>query len=486
LSIFIYHKLIEDKNNKGYILNLYLDPSLVEFSRELDAMDDEQKEAMLGKSIKDYIKDNFKNLKINTVKIMIGSILIATISFTVSAVEVTAASPAQSLASHAVVQKDRILINGQEYNFSQAPLVINGITYVSIDDIIRMFGAQVWWNDQSQTVGINKGSIKIAFILGSGKARVNGKQVGMNPSFVYNGKTMVPLRFVSESLGMTVKWDGDTKTITIASPDFPAGTPAETFTYTVKPGDSLWKLANQFNTSVDKLKSLNNLSGDMIYVGQLLKISLNTSGQAPKETSKTQSENTVTYISYTIKPGDSMWDLSIKYGIPMAELLKVNNMNENSLLSVGQKIKIPVHNIAVQERVSEKHGEYLDWWTEAQYVFPINKVATVTDFQTGRTFKIKRTTGAFHADCEPLTARDAAIIKEVWGGSYSWTERAVIVVVDGRKIAASMSSMPHDVEYIKDNNFNGHFDLHFRNSTRHKDGMISQAHQAQIRIAAGV
>jgi hypothetical protein len=145
-----------------------------------------------------------------------------------------------------------------------------------------------------------------------------------------------------------------------------------------------------------------------------------------------------------------------------------------------------VHNIAVQERVSEKHGEYLDWWTEAQYVFPINKVATVTDFQTGRTFKIKRTTGAFHADCEPLTARDAAIIKEVWGGSYSWTERAVIVVVDGRKIAASMSSMPHDVEYIKDNNFNGHFDLHFRNSTRHKDGMISQAHQAQIRIAAGV
>ena len=42
-----------------------------------------------------------------------------------------------------------------------------------------------------------------------------------------------------------------------------------------------------------------------------------------------------------------------------------------------------------------------------------------------------------------------------------------------------MSSMPHDVEYIKDNNFNGHFDLHFRNSTRHKDGMISQTHQAQ-------
>lgn len=61
------------------------------------------------------------------------------------------------------------------------------------------------------------------------------------------------------------------------------------------------------------------------------------------------------------------------------------------------------------------------------------------------------------------------MIKEVWGGEYSWKERAVIVEVDGRKIAASMASMPHDVSYIKDNNFNGHFDLHFKNSTRHKD-----------------
>jgi len=345
-----------------------------------------------------------------------------------------------------------------------------------------MFNVQVWWNNQSQTVGINKENTQIAFVLGSGKARVNSRQVEMSPSFVYNGKTMVPLRFIAESLGMAVKWDGATKTITISS----SNSSAAALTYTVKSGDSLWKLANQFNTSVSELKSLNNLSGDMIYVGQILKIRSNTGDQKTEVTLKSQNENTVTYISYTIQPGDNMWALGIKYGIPMAELLKVNNMNENSPLSVGQKIRIPVHKIAVHDRVSEKHGEYLDWWTEAQYVFPINKVATVTDFQTGKTFKIKRTTGAFHADCEPLTAKDAEIIKEVWGGNYSWAERAVIVEVDGRKIAASMASMPHDVEYIKDNNFSGHFDLHFRNSTRHKDGAVSQAHQKQIMIAAGV
>jgi hypothetical protein len=133
-----------------------------------------------------------------------------------------------------------------------------------------------------------------------------------------------------------------------------------------------------------------------------------------------------------------------------------------------------------------KYGEYLDWWTEAQYVFLINKVATVTDFKTGRSFQVKRTIGANHSDTEPLTAADAAIIKEVWGGQYSWAERAVIVNVDGRKIAGSMASMPHDIEYIKDNNFPGHFDIHFRNSTRHVDGTVSEAHQRQIQIAAGL
>jgi len=482
LSLFSHYRLTEDKNNNGYILTLYLDPNLTEFSKEISSMDDDQKEAVLGEKVKDFIKDNFKNVKINAVKIMLGSMLVATISLATPAIGANAAQPAQSLASQAVVQNDKIIINGKQYNFTRTPLVINGTTYVSVDDIPGMFNAQVWWNSQSQTVGINKDNTQIAFILGSSKARVNGKQVQMDPSFVYNGKTMVPLRFVAENLGMQVIWDKSTKTITVFSLNSATGT----LTYTVKSGDTLWKLANQYNTTVHELKSLNNLSGDIIYVGQLLKIKPNAKDQKNTEPLKTQNENTVTYITHTVQAGDNMWDLSIKYGIPMTELLKVNNMNESTVLYIGQKITVPVHHIAVKERVSEKHGEYLDWWTEAQYVFPINKVATVTDFQTGRSFKIKRTTGAFHADCEPLTSKDAAIIKEVWGGSYSWQERAVIVEVDGRKIAASMASMPHDIDYIKDNNFNGHFDLHFRNSTRHKDGKISEAHQKQIRVAAGV
>ncbi|OEF99884.1 glycosyl hydrolase [Vulcanibacillus modesticaldus] len=263
-------------------------------------------------------------------------------------------------------------------------------------------------------------------------------------------------------------------------------TPKQT-TYTVVSGDTLWKIASRFGTSVLALKQINNLTSDRIHVGQKLTIpTVENTATQNKGTQETYTKPTVTYITHTVSKGDNLWDLSIRYGIPFTELLSVNKLTQNSTLTLGQKLTIPVHHIPVKPVVSEKHGELLDWWTEAQYVFPIGKVAKVTDFQTGRTWYVKRTIGANHADSEPLTAKDAAIIKEVWGGTYNWNKRAIIIEVDGRRIAASMTSMPHDIQYIKDNNYNGHFDIHFLNSTRHKDGKMTESHQKQVRIAAGV
>ncbi|MGM0876624.1 MAG: hypothetical protein ACQEWV_18150 [Bacillota bacterium] len=77
-------------------------------------------------------------------------------------------------------------------------------------------------------------------------------------------------------------------------------------------------------------------------------------------------------------------------------------------------------------------------------------------------FYIKRTIGANHADSETLTVNDSTIAKSIWGG-YSWAPRAVILDIDGRKIASSMSFMPHEREYIKNNGIVGHFDVYFGN-----------------------
>jgi hypothetical protein len=64
---------------------------------------------------------------------------------------------------------------------------------------------------------------------------------------------------------------------------------------------------------------------------------------------------------------------------------------------------------------SSKSVEKLDWWKSARYVFPIGAIAEVTDVGTGKTFRIKRTMGSNHADCEALTRRDTDIIRSIWG-----------------------------------------------------------------------
>jgi hypothetical protein len=151
----------------------------------------------------------------------------------------------------------------------------------------------------------------------------------------------------------------------------------------------------------------------------------------------------------------------------------------------------------------------LDWWTEAQYVIPTGVDFEVVDFLTGKSFFVRRTTGANHADCETLTAEDTKKMIEIWGGSFSWSKRAVLIKYNGRKIAASMAGMPHagndsaaagtwtnwrsdnygagtNFDWIKNNGMDGHFDIHFVNSTKHVDGDVDTGHQANIKIAAGL
>ncbi|GAE35801.1 cell wall-binding repeat-containing protein [Halalkalibacter akibai] len=247
--------------------------------------------------------------------------------------------------------------------------------------------------------------------------------------------------------------------------------------YTVRSGDTLSAIANRFGTTVNSIRQLNNLTSDMIQIGQVLRVSV--------EGSSDSLQKTITYTSHTVRSGDNLWNLAIQYGVPMNELMQVNGLNHNSHLFIGQVLQVPVHHIPVKPVVSARHGELLDWWSEARYVFSTGKTATITDFQTGRQFQVRHTMGGNHADSEPVTAQDAQIMREIWGGSFSWTPRAIIVEVDGRRLAAAMHSFPHGDQVIRDNNYNGHFCIHFLNSQRHSDGLIQDTMQTQVHIAAG-
>lgn len=98
-------------------------------------------------------------------------------------------------------------------------------------------------------------------------------------------------------------------------------------TYTVKSGDSLWKIANQYGVTVNELKSLNDLTSDILSIGQVLKI--------PSSSSSNSSGST-----YTVKAGDSLWNIANQYGITVDELKNLNNLTSNTL-SIGQILKVP-------------------------------------------------------------------------------------------------------------------------------------------------
>ncbi len=98
--------------------------------------------------------------------------------------------------------------------------------------------------------------------------------------------------------------------------------------YIVKNGDSLWSIANSYNLTVDELKNANNLTTNILSVGQQLLI-------PEKET--TNDSNNITYI---VQSGDSLWSIAKKYNINVNDLKSANNLTSN-LLQIGQKLIIP-------------------------------------------------------------------------------------------------------------------------------------------------
>lgn len=281
--------------------------------------------------------------------------------------------------------------------------------------------------------------------------------------------------------------------------------PAKETVHIVQPGDTFWIISQKYNVNIKDLMAYNGADANTILnIGLRIKIPAAGSVSSSSETKKTNTS----YKSYTVQKGDILWDIAMKFGVPFNELLKVNNFNESTYLTIGQVIKIPVYNVPVKQTPGEKYGEYLDWWSEAQYVLPVGSEFEVIDFYSGKSIKVKRTTGSNHADCETLTLNDTKLMKEIWGGSLSWARRPVLIKYNGRKIAASMSSLPHagnegapggvyttwrsegygagyNLDWVKGNGIDGVFDIHFANSTRHSDGKADPLHQANIRIAAG-
>ena len=116
--------------------------------------------------------------------------------------------------------------------------------------------------------------------------------------------------------------------------------------YTVKSGDSLWSIAKKYGISVDELKAANNLTSNVLQIGQKLNIP-SMSGITTKP------EN---YINYIVKSGDSLYGIASKNDLTVQELKNYNNLTSN-VLQIGQILKIPV--VSTEEVPIGKYSEYV-------------------------------------------------------------------------------------------------------------------------------
>ncbi len=131
---------------------------------------------------------------------------------------------------------------------------------------------------------------------------------------------------------------------------------------------------------------------------------------------------------------------------------------------------------------SNTKTERLDWFNGGKNKIPKGATFKVKDIKTGKIFTCKRWSGYNHLDAEPLTANDTKIMKSIYG-HWSWRRRAILVKYDGHVYAASMNGMPHGTGTIKNNNFDGHFCIHFYKSKTHGSGKVDKAHQDCVATA---
>lgn len=128
------------------------------------------------------------------------------------------------------------------------------------------------------------------------------------------------------------------------------------------------------------------------------------------------------------------------------------------------------------------------WYTEIKPTIKSGQTVLVYEPSSGSSFRLRFYSLGRHADSEPLTAQDTAIMKAAWGGKFSWDEKPVYVLLpSGTWVLASMHCMPHLSGSIKDNDFDGHLCVHFprtmEETIRNGDTKNGVRHQKDIRKA---
>ena len=111
-----------------------------------------------------------------------------------------------------------VTYDGSPIEFDQPPVIENGRTLVPLRAIFETLGATVEWDGETRSIAARKGSTIIRLTVDSTKAKVNGEQVGLDvPAKIINDRTLVPVRFIADCFGVNVDWDQEALTVILTT-----------------------------------------------------------------------------------------------------------------------------------------------------------------------------------------------------------------------------------------------------------------------------
>ncbi len=124
------------------------------------------------------------------------------------------------LAAMSLAQEIRVEVNGTPASYDgTAPKVIKGRVLIPVRGTLDQFGVNMNWDPDTQVFTAEKDDLKVTMKIGDKVAYRNGDPVTLDvPGQILEGRTLVPLRFLSECFGATVQWDGIKRLVTITTP----------------------------------------------------------------------------------------------------------------------------------------------------------------------------------------------------------------------------------------------------------------------------
>ncbi|MDR4885972.1 LysM peptidoglycan-binding domain-containing protein [Fredinandcohnia sp. QZ13] len=314
METFTHYKINETEH--GIEIVLYMNENTTEFSAELGSISNVQESSLKNEAIS-FIKRKLPSLKIKTVKVMAGGILFSVLGIGALPADKASAAKKTSTPSHTASLSYTVSAGDTLYSIAQ----LYGTTVNAIKEANHLTSDLL---QVGQTLSIPSGGIPMAIPTHNTYQVVSGDTLY---SIAQRHGTSVDTIKKVNQLSTDVLSIGQTLTIPYGNTSSPT---QATTTYQVVSGDTLYSIAQRHGTSVDGIKKNNQLTSDILSIGQTLTIPSGVASSPPQASTTT----------YQVVSGDTLYSIAQRNGTSVDGIKKANQLSSD-ILSIGQTLTIP-------------------------------------------------------------------------------------------------------------------------------------------------